>query len=47
LEHPSYEEKLRELGLLSLQKRSLRRILSVCINTDGGQEKGTGGKQRS
>jgi len=32
LEHPSYEERLRELGLFT-QKRKLRRISSMRINT--------------
>ena len=33
LESVTYEEKLRKLGLLSLQKRKLKGILSMCINT--------------
>lgn len=33
LKHPTYEGRLRELGLLGLEKRKLRGILSVSINT--------------
>lgn len=43
LEHLSYEERMREMGLLSLEKRRLRRILSMCINSDVGPR---GGKKR-
>lgn len=33
LEHLSYEERLRKLGLLSLVKGRFRGILLMCINT--------------
>lgn len=33
LEHLSQEDRLRELGLLSLEQGRLREILSTCINT--------------
>jgi len=33
LEHLTYKQKLRVLGLFSLEKRRLRGILPVCINT--------------
>jgi len=32
LEHLSYKERLREMGLFSQEKRQLRGVLSVCIN---------------
>jgi len=33
LDHLTYDKRLRKLGLFILQKRSLREILSMCINT--------------
>lgn len=33
LKNLTYEEKLRELGLLSVEKRKLKGILSACTNT--------------
>lgn len=33
LDHPTYKEKLRKLGLFSPEKTKLNGILSVCINT--------------
>lgn len=32
-EHLSYEERMRELELSSLERRRLRGALSMCINT--------------
>lgn len=37
LEHLSYEEWLRELGLFGLLVRRHRGILPVCVNSDGGK----------
>lgn len=37
--HASFEEKLGELELLSLQRRSLMGILSICRNMIGGGRK--------
>ncbi|KAK4824885.1 LOW QUALITY PROTEIN: hypothetical protein QYF61_021125 [Mycteria americana] len=48
LEHRSYEERLRELGLFSLEKRRLRRILLMHINTSWeAAKKGCCGMMRS
>ena len=33
LEHPLHKEKLREMGTFSMEKRRLRGILSIFINT--------------
>lgn len=36
LEHLSYEERLRHLGLFNLENKRLRGILSMCTNTQRG-----------
>lgn len=33
LEHPSYEERLRELGVLRLRREGSWGIFSMCLNT--------------